>query len=265
MFIKNNRNCKPNFLGIGAAKAGTTTIAELLKEHPEIFIPKSKELHYFDFDYSLGEKNKDWYFSQFEENKAIGEFTPSYLFVPESPLAINKLLGEKTKFIVSLRNPIDRAYSHYWHAINNWGDEKYRELGYPIETLDFIEAIKAEPERLRKKEYHIRHLSYFSKGLYADQLKRYFSIFPKKNFYIIIFEEFIKRPVEILFEIYQFLKVDPKFAQSQKTVKLNSQTGSNKMDFLIREKLENMYKNSISELETLLGRKIDIWKSSKKI
>jgi len=181
---------KPNFLGIGAAKSGTTMLSSLLQQHPEIYIPPQKELHYFDGDSINRGDNIIWYFSQFKKNKAVGEYTPSYLLIPTAPDRILKTLGKKVKLIVLLRNPVDRAFSHYCHVKNNWHKQKYRARNYPIENLNFEEAIENETIRLSENKYHIRHLSYFKKGLYADQLEVYFKIFPQNNFYIMLLEDY---------------------------------------------------------------------------
>ena len=107
-FIQPAAGARPTFLGIGAAKAGTTSLAELLRSHPEISFPHhAKELHYFDERF--GRVPRDWYFQQFSQNTAVGEFTPSYLFLPECRDRIFDTLGADLRFIVALRNPVDRA------------------------------------------------------------------------------------------------------------------------------------------------------------
>jgi hypothetical protein len=253
---------KPNFLGIGAAKAGTTTIARILTTHPEISFPKDgrKEVHFFDYPEKIVDPRKDWYFSLFEPNKAVGEFTPSYLFVPECRDLIYETLGPNVKFIVTLRNPIDRAFSHYCHAVNNWHGEHYLKAGYPVETLSFKEAIAQEETRLQSGQYHIRHLSYFSKGLYAQQLKWYFEKFARENFYIFLLEDYAKNPETILREIYQFLAVDDKFQSPQVGIKINSQTNQ-PIPHDTRSILAQRYEGSISELEHLLDRDLSIWRA----
>ncbi len=249
---------RPNFLGIGAAKAGTTTVARLLAGHPEISFPVNgtKELHYFDEKYA---KDDDaWYFSQFENNIAIGEYTPSYIFDPECRDRIYKTLGGDIKFIVALRNPVDRAFSHYCHAVNNWWQDKYRALNYPVEGLSFEDAIDKESERLGAGNYHIRHLSYFSKGLYAEQLKRFFEVFPKDNFYIYLYEDYIASPAHILKNICTFLGVDEHF-EFQGTDKVYNTQTNRIMAHSTRRKLNERYGNSIKELEDLLGRDLSVW------
>jgi hypothetical protein len=182
---KINHDCMPNFLGIGATKAGTTSVAKILAAHPQISFPKdgSKEIHYFDEKYSI--KSKQWYFNLFQKNIAIGEWSPSYLFVPECRDRIYETLGPDVKFIVALRNPVERAFSHYCHAINNWSKDQFQNKGYPKEYLSFEEALEYEDSRLAKGTYHLRHLSYFSIGLYAKQLKWFLKNFRPRIFIFI--------------------------------------------------------------------------------
>lgn len=178
-------------LGIGAAKAGTTTLATLMCQHPNIQKSiKGKEVHFFDERFHKG---GGFYHSQWiaEEGKCL-DFTPSYLFDPACPDRILNVLGSDLKFVAILRNPIDRAYSHYCHAVNHWHRPEFRPRGYPIENLQFMDALLSEDLRLASGEFHIRHQSYFSKGLYNRQIKRYYSVFPAKNFRFIIFENLLR-------------------------------------------------------------------------
>jgi hypothetical protein len=258
-FFLKHKGIKPNFLGIGVAKAGTTQISSLLRQHPEVYIPKNKELHFFDNDNFVGINNFSEYVSQFRYNRAIGEYTPSYLFIHEAPQKIKEMLDDNIKFLVALRNPVDRAFSHYCHAVNNWSEDRYRKLNYPIETLSFEEAIKQEDDRLKNGKYHIRHLSYFNKGLYSAQLKNYFRYFPIKNFYIYTLEDFSKNPQKILKEICLFLGIDTEFRFDNVNEKRNKQT-NRELPVTTRNWLYSKYKNSINELEILLDRDFSYWK-----
>ena len=197
----------PNFMCIGAAKSGTTTLYDILQQHPEIFIPKFKEPHFFDIpeNYKNGiewyEKN---YFSRANQ-KIRADFTPSYLFDPQVPERIFKQLGKNIKFLVVLRNPVDRAYSHYLHSLR---DE--------YEYLDFIDVLKIEKERLDKyakqSDYlSYLHHSYFHQGLYGEMVERYLKFFPLKQFLFIHFEEdHLKNNKQTIIKILDFLEVDSK-------------------------------------------------------
>ena len=111
----------PDFVVIGAQKAGTTSLYRMLRKHPQVHMPRTKELHYFDFHY---ERGPEWYAAQFRPGRwerRRGEATPNYMW---GPLARQRLIADlpSARIIAILRNPVDRAYSHYWH------DRRRREM-----------------------------------------------------------------------------------------------------------------------------------------
>ena len=178
----------PNFMCIGAAKSGTTTLYDILKQHPEIFIPAFKEPHFFDIpeNYNNGIK---WYEKNYFRNinkKIIADFTPSYFFEKQAPERIFNELGKDIKFVILLRHPVDRAYSHYLHSVR----DKNEDIG-------FEEALRKEDNRIDKfiknKDYlsYLRN-SYYHQGLYGEMIERYLQYFSLDNFLFIHFEnEFI--------------------------------------------------------------------------
>ncbi|MCG8425795.1 MAG: sulfotransferase domain-containing protein [Chromatiales bacterium] len=108
----------PNFLIIGAPKAATTWLADCLREHPDIFIPELKELRYF-CGANHG-KGLAWYQQHFDEAQGaavVGEASPSYLGSLAAPQRIHELLPQ-ARLILSLRHPVDQAYSFYWHLMS---------------------------------------------------------------------------------------------------------------------------------------------------
>ena len=126
----------PNFLIIGAQRCGTTTLYNQLVSHPDISPATTKELHYFDINFSKGIQ---WYKEQFNDERIIGEASPYYIFHPLCPKRIFDIIPE-VKIIVLLRNPVERAYSHYWHEIR---------LGK--ENLSFEDAISEESSRIKNE------------------------------------------------------------------------------------------------------------------
>src|SRR5207302_2712863 len=132
-----------------------------------------------------------------------GEASPYYLFHPHAP-ARAALVVPKTKLIVLLRNPVERAYSHYYHNIKHrW------------ETLSFEEALAQEETRTRDEgqrlaadphynSYNHQHYSYLARGIYADQLQRWMDYFPKEQFFILKSEDFYATPDMKLTEIFMF-------------------------------------------------------------
>ncbi|HRK61084.1 MAG TPA: sulfotransferase [Candidatus Omnitrophota bacterium] len=192
---------KPSFFVVGTQKAGTTTLHEILRQHPQIFLPKTKEAHFFDFDDTFT-KGFDWwvetFFKECNSGKIAGAITPEYLFYPEVPLRIKEMLGVDVKIIIILRNPVDRAFSHYLMT-------KRRGL----EALSFDQAVAKEAERLKAgRDFERVHYSYFSRGLYAKQVKRYLDLFGAKNVLILKFEEdFLKDKLATIEKILRFLNV----------------------------------------------------------
>lgn len=197
----------PNFICVGAQKAGTTTLHNILIQHPDIFLPKEKETKFFlrDSDY---EKGIQYYCSQYFSNatseRCIGEVDPEYLYFKSVPSRIYKALKGEIKLIFLLRNPIDRAYSHYLMS---------RRRGY--ETCSFKEAIEKEPTRVKDvsndtKYYSSKnHFSYIGRGLYAKQIRRYLNHFKIENMHFILFEEDLIANRECMtMELLNFLGVD---------------------------------------------------------
>lgn len=173
----------PNFLIIGAAKAGTTSLYSYLKQHPDIFMSSWKEPKFFSLE---GEKldfqgpsqiintdsinNLESYLELFEgvkDETAIGEASPIYLYSPKAPANIKKYIPD-AKLIVVLRHPAERAFSSFAHLIR---------AGY--ETLSFEEALEEEPQRIKEKWAPLWY--YKEKGFYAQQLERYFELFDRED------------------------------------------------------------------------------------
>ena len=195
----------PNFFCLGAAKSGTTTLYDILRQHPEIYIPNFKEPHFFDIPENF-ENGLEWYERNYykkADKKIITDFTPSYLFTESAPKRIFKSLGKDIKFLVIFRNPVDRAYSHYLHSKRD---------NHEIEI--FEEALELEVSRLKKYKdqfdylSYLRH-SYLQQGLYAEMIARYLQYFSLDNFLFIHFEdEFMKDRDFTIRKILDFLKID---------------------------------------------------------
>jgi len=202
----------PNFIIIGAMKAATTSLYTYLKQHPDVFMTANKEPMFFNNfqkanDFKIhGRKRKkittfEEYYSLFEgatNEKAIGEASPSYIFNEDCPQLIQKYLPD-TKIIAILRQPVERAYSNFLHA--------RRADREPIS--DFEIAFNKEEER--KTENWSPLYYYKGKGYYAKQLERYYSLFPKENIKILLFEDLVKNPIETSQRIFEFLNVDNTF------------------------------------------------------
>ena len=202
----------PNFLIVGAAKSGTTSLHYYLQQHPEVFLPTTiKETFFFSQPQSVLGKgpgrdgadmitNKDDYVQLYADatssHKALGEACVAYLhFHEESIPNIQKLLS-KPKILIILRNPVDRAYSNYLHHARD-----------DFEPLTVEEALEAESERLKKKWWW--GYQFTDAGLYSDQVAAYLQNFDDVK--ICLFEDFKKDVDGFLRETFKFLGVDSSF------------------------------------------------------
>jgi hypothetical protein len=199
---------KPNFFILGAGRSGSTYLYYLLKQHPDIFLTSPKEPTFFCKPFQVI-KNPIRYFELYDQasDEAIrGEASHAYLSNP-STAKILKALFPESRFLVILRNPVDRAYSLY-HWMRRNGFEYIN---------SFEAALKAEDSRCnsatfkRNCQHYFYNFLYFRSGLYGGQLHRYFSIFPKQQFHIVKQEAFITDPINHLKKIFHFLEVDQDF------------------------------------------------------
>ena len=190
----------PDFLIIGVPKAGTTSLAAYLSAHPQVFMPAEKELHFFDTDrHDLG-----WYEAQFapaEDAVATGEATPTYLF-RERALKRMVEVVPGARLMVIMRNPVDRAYSHYWwsRAIN--------------ETRDFATAVRAEMAEgpsdvsLNWDGASREESTYTVGGRYLEVLERLCRYYPREALLPVIFEELRDDTARVYAEVCRFVGVD---------------------------------------------------------
>ena len=207
-----NQKRMPNFLIVGAAKAGTTSLYEYLRQHPDIFMPEWKELSFFIGDPfgPLHRVRKPAYyykvFSMAKHHKAIGEASTSYLYDRAAPGIIKSRLGT-VQILIILRDPVAMSYSLYNHQSRKEG-----------ETMpDFESALAAEGKRredpeFRKKCYgwHANYY-YFQRGLYCEQVQRYLDTFGREHVKIFLFDELAQNAVQVAQEAYRFLGVDDAF------------------------------------------------------
>jgi len=222
---------EPNLLIVGEPKSGTSSLHVYLEQHPDIFMTKSKESHYFDKDLhresdsfhkrklSFRCRTKSRYLSYFrntEGYKVRGESTPTYM-VSKSAARLIRKFNPDMKIIMILREPVDLLYSFHSQLLFNQDED--------IE--DFEEALKAEAAR--KKSWKgipdtavtPTFLFYSEFAKYAEQIKRYQALFPKGQIMILLFDELVKDTPSVIKRVYRFLGVDPGFVPNRKVVNPN--------------------------------------------
>jgi Sulfotransferase domain len=217
-FLTSPARMLPDFIIIGVQKGGTTSLHRYLSSGASVLSAQIKEVHYFDRNYTKGVYwyranfpllfRKQYLTSKYRQNYLAGEATPNYFFHPQVPARVAQLLPH-VKLILLLRNPVDRALSHYYHQVRS-----------KRETLTFEEALAAEPERLKGEVQKImaddeypgfayRTFSYLTRGHYIDQLKRWSALFSKDQLLILKSEDLFERPAEIFNQTLGFLKLPP--------------------------------------------------------
>ena len=222
----------PDFLGIGTQKGGTTSLQKLLEQHPGAFLPITKEVHYFTLHYNEGEHWYRGHFQQANRKQICGEITPYYLFHPQAPQRIQALIP-KARFIVLLRDPVERALSQYFHA---------RRLGF--EELELEAALAAESQRLASGDLysHQKH-SYLSRSRYELQLQRYQRLFSPHQLLILRSEDLFEKTERSWKAIQDFLGLREKPLPNQ-AIKANAGHGEVS---LVSPQLRAWIKNELTD------------------
>lgn len=196
----------PDFLVIGGMRCGTTSLFTYLADHPNVQPAIGKELQYFTLFHDKGER---WYRAHFPEprpGQRTFEASPYYLYHPLTPARVAKLLPD-VRLLALLRDPVERAYSHYKHSV---------ERG--VEPLSFAQAIRAEASRIgpyldggdltsRKAHAALRSYSYASRGFYADQIERWTQHVPRERLLVLRSESMYADPAETYAQCLEFLEL----------------------------------------------------------
>jgi hypothetical protein len=194
----------PSFLIVGTMKSGTSTLASQLDHSPGIRVP-SKELHYFNRDRNF-ERGIDWYSSHFADvppGTMCGEKTPTYSYSATAPGRIFEF-DPAMKLLWTLRNPIDRAYSHYWYGVARGR-----------QSATFEEAITAELDGNPTDPWQ----RYIHRGRYAEQIERFLSTgFILDQMLFVRFDDLVGSPADVLARTRAFLGFRDAGSSSAKNV-----------------------------------------------
>ena len=191
----------PNFFIVGAPKAGTTSIYEYIKNHPQIFMSSIKEPNYFSINI-LNEndqlkpiRNKKKYldlFKNIKNEKIIGEASPFYLSDHDAPKLIHDV-SPTAKILIIIRDPVEREFSHFL---------MHYAAGETVRTFHDQLQIEIKNHQTSSEYFALKH------GMYYENVKRYLDIFDKNQVKIIIFEEFIRNTEKSLQSLFDFLNID---------------------------------------------------------
>lgn len=260
---------RPDYLVIGTKRGGTTSLARWLIDHPHVapLFPARetrKGTYYFDVNYHRGE---DWYRSHFPTRAAlalrsraagrrilVGEATPYYLAHPHAPVRARRYAPD-ARIVVLLRNPVDRAFSHWQERVRN-----------QVESLDFAAAIAAEPARLAGEyermladpayvSFAHQHHGYLAQSDYAEGLSRWLDLWPPSQLLIRRSEDLYADPAKLYTEVTDFLGLDPILPEFRV---FNRRPGV-EFDPDLRAELEDRLAPSVAKLEGVLGRSMDWW------
>jgi hypothetical protein len=240
---------------VGAQKAGTSSLYYYLTQHPQVHGSLNKEVHYFDGGitptrdtYKYGDA---WYKAHFPlinkttKNDIFVDATPMYLFNPLSAQRIQQF-NQHSKIIILLRDPTQRAISHYFHSQR-----------HGFEELDIMQALQAEEQRLETnnnpKALSFRVHSYKNRGLYLQQILAYQKLFPANQVLILDSDALFTTPNEALVEVYNFLEIDNGYQCPDLTIR-NIGSNKNKVDDTVYQYLSNYFKEPNKQLFSSLNK-----------
>jgi hypothetical protein len=247
----------PDFLIIGSQKAGTTSLADYLVEHPDVFWPGRTELHYFDWSYK---RSLSWYQAWFERRSVVeaheratgrparvGEKTPDYLVVPQAPTRVKAALPD-VRIVVALRDPVARAHSHWSMSVRQG-----------VEPLSFLDALDAEESRIASVDlsgplrgtHYLKH-GYQMRSRYVEHLERWFSVFDRSQVFAYRSEDLYADPDTWLPRILAHLGVDTEVRSDAELPHANA-GDHEELDPALRERLIEGFADYDARLQDLIG------------
>lgn len=200
----------PEFVIIGAIRAGTTSLARYLGAHPQVFMAEQKEVRFFNSNLNMG---LDWYKSQFRNalpDQIVGEATPAYMSNSAAMASMAEILPD-ARLIAVLREPASRAWSHYWMR---------RERGKEDRT--FSDAVSQEMRIISSDGPDSTELHYLSNSMYAHHIRRAIRLFSEEAVRVVIFEQMLANPADEYAAVCRFLQVSPDFLPAGLGTPINS-------------------------------------------
>jgi len=250
---------KPAFIIIGAQKAGTSALFEILKQHFRLVSSRKKELRYFDDFPEIKYGDFVSYHEMFplphelRPDKLTYESSPSYLFNPNSPERIYRY-SPGMKLIAILREPASRAFSA-WKMHRRFADASNPFIRRLADKRSFVEAVKQELGGLEKTAWEKDRFAYIKRGIYIEQLERYLKYFPKSSLLILEQSRLLSEPKAVFADIFRFLQIDDRVVV--KSMRINTATDNEAMLEKARDLLRSFYRPYNERLFSLLGREYD--------
>jgi Sulfotransferase domain len=231
----------PDFVIIGAAKSGTTTLYEYLCRHPQIFMSTPKEPDFFSVEanYELGLDSYTSLFEAAEPHQICGEASTTYSRWQQHPNAAERLARTlpNAKLIYIMRHPVDRAYSFYVHRLK--GSRYKPELAV---SKTFEETIQQQSE-------------FLDSSYYWEQIERYLQFYPRESFLFLLMDDLIQNPDRVIKQTLEFIGVDPQYDSGQATPIVANKASDNP-EWFVRQQLTAPLKNipGIQQIKSLIPK-----------
>jgi hypothetical protein len=244
----------PNFLHVGAAKAASSWLWRACQEHPEIYVPLEDSydnVNFFTVHYHRG---LDWYsktyFEDYDGEKAIGEFSNSYMCFAPAIERINRDIPD-VRLTMTLRDPVERAFLNWAH------------LHLKNPRFDIREGLGVPFEKLLDHHGHCWFRHWIAPGFYARHLEHIYRFIPRENVLVGIYDDLLADEGAYLERYFSFLGVDSSVRPSVIGMDINPDTQQTKIeDWVsedIRRELACVYRDDIEKLQDMLGRDLNHW------
>jgi len=245
------RGALPSFYCIGAQKAGTTWLHRMLKEHPQIYLPQVKEVHYWDLHSS---RSLEWYRNHFVAGRINGDITPAYAILPEVKVAEIHTLTPQAKLLFSMRHPIDRAWSFVQMVVEN---------EFQV-CPDDLKAGEPKGEVLAFVRKQLFHPGCLARSNYAETIRRWRKQFSEDSLMWYRYERISEDPRGLLADVCRHIGADPSWCEQLAPDMIERTVfASKKIPFPteLRAEFADRFAPYIDDLEQLLGERFDGWRS----
>ncbi|WP_426416872.1 sulfotransferase family protein [Aestuariirhabdus sp. LZHN29] len=233
----------PDFLCVGAQKAGTTWLHKILSQHPGVYVPERKEMHFFNYEYKF--KSLRWYSNEFSgnEGRLAGDVTPAYSVLGLDDVQFMRRLMPGAKVILLLRNPVDRAYSAAKMHLSLLAGRDFNE----ISEDQYIE--------------HFKSVHSLGRSDYIEIHKKYSGCFGPENVFVGFQEQIENDPKQLMVDIFRFLGVDdqPDWSLFPLRERIGGSVNSETIPDKYRLFLERLYKEKITEMASYFGSYATQW------